>query len=107
MTTARLRPGAVRLSFVLLCVAGTRRAYAACIVVVVRGHVEVLYPILPWLAATAIGGCALLALLAVGDRSRSRLREHRRRLAAERLAALARAMASLDEAKRERADDDW
>lgn len=103
MTTARLRPGAVRLSFVLLCVLLTAALYAACIAVVVRGNVQALYPILPWLAAAAIGGCALLALLAVGERSRSRLRDRRRRLAAERLAALARAMASLDDAKRERA----
>jgi HEAT repeat protein len=97
----RQRAGRVRLGVVLLCALLTAGIYVACVVVVLGGQAQDLYTILSWLAGTALSGWVLLALSAVGERSRQRIRMRRRRLTAEHLVTLAYAIGSFGDAERE------
>ncbi len=100
------RGAGVRLFVVLLCVFSTAEAYAALAVVILSGNIAALYGILPWLALAAIGACVLIALSAVVEQSRKRLRRRRCRQATENLASLAARIGSLTDAERERSLSD-
>ena len=96
----------MRLFVVLLCGFSTAGVYAALVVVILSGNISALYGVLPWLALAAIGACVLIALSAVVEQSRKRLRRRRRRQATESLAALGARIGSMTGAERERSLND-
>jgi HEAT repeat protein len=85
----------IRFAIVALCVLGTACAYVGCIVVVLGGHIEALFSLIPWLAATALGTILVVTICALVGASRERL-QNRRLLTAERISALASAIRLLD-----------
>jgi HEAT repeat protein len=90
---------AVRLAVVALCVLGTACVYVACIVIVVGGHIDVLFGLIPWLAAAAIATVVVVTAWALLSASRERL-HNRRKLSAERISALAAVIRTLEPAQR-------
>ncbi|MBV8429670.1 MAG: HEAT repeat domain-containing protein, partial [Solirubrobacterales bacterium] len=96
-------PGqAIRFAVVVLCLIGTACAYVGCIVLVVGGHVGVLFSLLPWLAATAIGTILVVTVSALLGAGHERL-SSRRRLTAKRIRELAAEIDSLEPARRAQA----
>jgi HEAT repeat protein len=94
--------GTIRLTIVSACVLGTACAYVACIVVVLRGNVDALFVLVPWLAAAALVGCVLVTVSAIVSAARDRAEKRRPRPAANQIAELAAAIASAEGAERER-----
>jgi HEAT repeat protein len=92
----------IRFAVVALCLLGTACAYVACIVLVMGGHIELLFRLLPWLAATALGTILVVTLCALLGAGHERLRV-RHRLTAERIRELATEIHSLEPAERARA----
>ena len=90
---------AVRFAVVALCVLGTACVYVACIVIVVGGHIDVLFGLIPWLAAAAIATIFVVTVWALVNASRERL-QNRRRLTAERISALAAVIRTLEPTQR-------
>ena len=82
-------PGAGRLAVVLVSVVLTAAVYGACVVAIASGGVNALFGLLPWFAGAAIATCSLLALLALAERPRRRLRARRLQAAKERLRVVA------------------
>ena len=94
--------GTMRLTIVSACVLGTACAYVACIVAVMRGNVDALFGLVPWLAAAAVLGCVLVTASAIVNASRGRAEKRRTRLPADRIAELAAAVASSESSERDR-----
>ncbi len=94
--------GTIRLTIVSACVLGTACAYVACIVVVLRGNVDALFGLVPWLAAAALVGCVLVTVSAIVSAARDRAEKRRPRFAAEEISELAASVASAEGAERER-----
>jgi HEAT repeat protein len=90
---------AIRLAVVALCVVGTGCAYVACIVVVLGGHIDVLFKLVPWLAAAAVATVLVVTAWALVGSSRER-RRSRHALTAERISALAAGIRSLETPQR-------
>jgi HEAT repeat protein len=96
-------PGqSIRFAVVALCLLGTACAYAACIVLVMGGHIDVLFRLFPWLAATALGTILVVSVTAMLGAGHERLRR-RQNLTAERIRELAAEIHSLEPAQRGRA----
>lgn len=96
-------PGqSIRFAVVALCLLGTACAYVACIVLVMGGHMQVLFRLLPWLAATAFGTLFVVTVVALLGAGHERLRS-RHQLTAGRIRELAADMHSLELATRARA----
>ena len=72
----------IRFAVVVLCVLATACIYAACIVVVMGGHVVALFSVIPWLAAAALGTLLVLTISALLGASHSRLRNRQQRTVA-------------------------
>lgn len=86
---------AIRFTIVALCLLGTACAYVACIVVVMGGHIQTLFGLIPWLATTALATIVLVTVCALLGASRERL-QSRHKLTAERISELARVIGSLE-----------
>jgi HEAT repeat protein len=96
-------PGqAIRLAIVTLCLLGTACVYTVCVVLVVGGHIEVLFGLLPWLAATAAGTIFVVTVTALLGAGQERLK-NRQRLTTERIRELAAEIHSLEPAQRAQA----
>ncbi len=95
--------GTIRLTIVSICVLGTACAYAACIVAVLRGNIDALYGLVPWLAVAALVGCLLVTISALVNATRKRVRKRSPRLTADRVGELAAAVGSRESPGRERA----
>jgi HEAT repeat protein len=89
----------IRFAIVALCVLATACVYVACIVVVVGGHIEVLFRLIPWLAATALGSILVVTIWALLSASRERIRS-RHNVTSERIGELASIIQSLEPSKR-------
>jgi HEAT repeat protein len=94
--------GTIRLTIVSACVLGTACAYIACIVTVLRGNIDALFGLVPWLAAAALLGCVVVTASAIVGASRGRAERRRTRLPADQIAELAAAVASSESPERER-----
>jgi HEAT repeat protein len=89
----------IRFAVVALCLLATACAYVACIVLVMGGHIGVLFGLLPWLAATALGTILVVTVYALVGAGHERLRS-RHRLTAARIRALASQIDVLDTVQR-------
>lgn len=92
-------PALARFAIVALCVFGTACAYVACVVVVMGGHVGVLFGLTPWLAMGALATIIVVTVWALLGDSRDRLR-NRQELTAERITELAQVIGTLEPAAR-------
>lgn len=93
-------PGqAIRFATVVLCLLGTACAYVGCIVVVVGGHIDLLFGLIPWLALIALGTILVVTVWALLGASHSRPKS-RHRLAVARIRRLAARAESLGVAER-------
>jgi hypothetical protein len=96
-------PGqSIRFAIVALCLLGTACAYVVCIVLVMGGHIEVLFGLLPWLAATALGTILAVTVYALLGAGHERLRS-RHQLTAARIRELAAEINSLQPQQRAQA----
>ena len=89
----------IRFTVVALCLLGTACAYVACIVLVMGGHIDVLFALLPWLAATAAGTILAVTAYALFGAGQERLRS-RHQITAERIREMAAQIDSLDTSQR-------
>jgi HEAT repeat protein len=95
--------GTIRLTIVSVFLLGTACAYAACVVIVLRGNIDALFGLVPWLAAAALVGCLLVTVSAVAGASRKRVRRRTPRLMSDRVGELAAAIGARESSERERA----
>ncbi len=95
--------GTIRLTIVSICVLGTACAYAACIVIVLRGNIDALYGLVPWLAVAALAGCLLVTGSALVNASRERVRKRSPRVTVDGVGELAAAIGSRESSDRKRA----
>jgi HEAT repeat protein len=93
---------AIRFAVVTLCLLGTACVYSACIVLVIGGHIEVLFGLLPWLAATAVGTILVVTVTALLGAGQERLK-NRHRLTSERIRELAGDVHALEPVQRAKA----
>lgn len=93
----------LRFAIVFLCVLGTACIYALCVEAVLGGHIDVLFGVVPWLAAAAVAACVAVALSALAEASHKGRRRRRPGLTPARVTLLAAAIGARDSADREHA----